>query len=75
MWFYSVINWNVSGCRNDIDNSTLVRYYVDAKKLKSLLQQFDLIQHVNIPTLAAGNTFDLVISIGDISVKDMQGRI
>ena len=44
---------------------------VDAKKLKSLLHQFDLIQHVNVPTHTAGNTLDLVISRGDISVKDI----
>ena len=44
---------------------------VDAKKLKSLLHQIDLIQHVNIPTHTAGNTLDLVISRGDISGKDI----
>ena len=44
---------------------------VDAKKFKSLLHQFDLIQHVNVPTHTAGNTLDLVISRGDISVKDI----
>ena len=45
---------------------------VDAKKFKSLLHQFDLIQHVNVPTHIAGNTLDLVISRGDISVKDIR---
>ena len=45
---------------------------VDAKKLKSLLEQFDLVQHVNIPTHTAGNTLDLVISKGDILVKDIR---
>ena len=44
---------------------------VDAKKFKSLLHQYDLIQHVNVPTHTAGNTLDLVISRGDISVKDI----
>ena len=44
----------------------------DAKKLKSLLHQFDLIQHVNVPTHTAGNILDLVISRGDISVKDIR---
>ena len=44
---------------------------VDAKKLKSLLYRFDLIQHVNVSTHTAGNTLDLIISRGDISVKDI----
>ena len=43
--------------------------YVDAKTFKSLLHQFDLIQHVNVPTHTAGKTLDLVISRGDVSVK------
>ena len=45
---------------------------VDAKKLKSLLHQFDLTQHMNVPTHTAGNTLDLVISRGDISVRDIR---
>ena len=42
---------------------------VDAKKFKSFLHQFDLIQHVNVPMHIADNTLDLVISRGDISGK------
>ena len=44
---------------------------VDAKKLISLLHQFDLIQHVNVPTHTAGNTLDLVISKDDLLVRDI----
>ena len=43
----------------------------DAKKLISLLHQFDLIQHVNVPTHTAGNTLDLVISKDDLLVRDI----
>ena len=46
-------------------------YIVDAKKQKTVLHQFHLIQHVNIPTHRTGNTLGLVISRGDISVKDI----
>ena len=44
---------------------------MDAKKLISLLHQFDLIQHVNVPTHTAGNTLDLVISKDDLLVRDI----
>ena len=44
----------------------------DAKKLKSLLHQFDLIQHVNVPTHTADNTWDLVVSRGYMLVKDIR---
>ena len=44
---------------------------VDAKKLLSLLHQFDLIQHVNVPTHTAGNALDLVISKDDLLVRDI----
>ena len=42
---------------------------VDARKLKSLLHQ-----HMNIPTNIAGNALALVISRGDIWVKDLSVR-
>ena len=43
----------------------------DANELKSLLEQFDLLQHVDIPTHKAGNTLDLVITKSDLSVKGL----
>ena len=53
------------------DTKLIIDTDVDAKKLISLLHQFDLIQHVNVPTHTAGNTLDLVISKDDLLVRDI----
>ena len=40
-------------------------------KFKALTEQFNLIQHVSIPTHDAGNTLDLVLTRNDLSVSSI----
>ena len=54
------------------DFNVHVNINTDVSNLKSFLHQFNLIQHVNVPTHTTGNKLDLVISRGDISVKDIR---
>ena len=42
-----------------------------ATKFKALTEQFNLIQHVSIPTHDAGKTFDLVLTRDDLSVSSI----
>ena len=42
-----------------------------AAKFKALTEQFNLIQHVSIPTHDAGNTLDLVLTRDDLSVSSI----
>ena len=41
---------------------------VNAAKFKALIEQFNLIQHVNLSTHVAGNTLDLILTCDDVSV-------
>ena len=43
-----------------------------ANKFKDLLNQYNLSQHVNIPTHTAGNTLDLVITRNDLLVTGLK---
>ena len=43
-----------------------------ANKFKALLNQYNLLQHVTIPTHTAGNTLDLVITRNDLLVTGLQ---
>ena len=43
-----------------------------ANKFKALLNQYNLSQHVNIPTHTAGNTLDLVITRNDLLVTGLK---
>ena len=42
-----------------------------ANKFKSLLEQYNLVQHITVPTHDNGNTLDLVITRSDISVSNI----
>ena len=42
-----------------------------AAKFKALTEQFNLIQHISIPTHNAGNTLDLVFTRDDLSVSSI----
>ena len=44
---------------------------VNAAKFKALIEQFNLIQHVNLSTHVAGNTFYLILTCDDVSVIDI----
>ena len=44
---------------------------IHAAKFKALTEQFNLIQHVSIPTHDAGNTLDLVLTRDDLSVSSI----
>ena len=41
---------------------------IDAAKFKALIEQFNLIQHVNLSTHVAGKTLDLILTCDDVSV-------
>ena len=43
-----------------------------ANKLKALLNQYNLLLHVTVPTHAAGNILDLVITRNDLLVTGLQ---
>ena len=43
-----------------------------AVKFLELLDRYNLIQHVKVPTHRAGNTLDLVITNDDLSVTDIR---
>ena len=43
----------------------------NALKFKTLIEQFNLTQHIDIPTHVAGNTLDLVLTRDDLSVKSI----
>ena len=42
-----------------------------ANKLRSTLESFGLVQHVNSSTHEKGNTLDLVITRSDLGVHDL----
>ena len=56
--------WFQFPCENQSDSG--------ANKFKALLNQYNLSQHVNIPTHTAGNTLDRVITRNDLLVTGLK---